>query len=80
MPGASTHVALLRGINVGGKHALPMKTLVLPARGIAPDDRLEVRSRNDRYKIELKEALEEQAEFVWSPFVILEHRRNDAAS
>src|SRR5580693_8584071 len=27
MPGSETYVALLRGINVGGKHKLPMKEL-----------------------------------------------------
>jgi hypothetical protein len=56
-----------------------MKTLVLPVRGLAPNDRLSVRSRKDTYTIQLKEALEEQAEFVWSPFTILEHRRNGDA-
>jgi len=60
--------------------SLPMKTLVLPVRGLAPGDRLSVRSRKDTYTIQLKEALEEQAEFVWSPFAILEHRKNGDAS
>jgi len=59
--------------------SLQMKTLVLPVRGLAPNDRLSVRSRKDTYTIQLKEALEEQAEFVWSPFTILEHRRNGDA-
>ena len=54
-----------------------MKTLVLPARGLAPDDRLSVRSRTDAYTIQLKEPLDEQAEFLWSPFEILEHRQTD---
>ena len=54
---------------------LPMKTLVLPARGLAPDDRLSVRSRTDLYTIQLKEPLDEQAEFIWSPFAIIEHRQ-----
>jgi hypothetical protein len=53
--------------------ALPMKTLVLPARGHAADDRLSVRSRTDAYSIQLKEPLDEQAEFIWAPFTIIEH-------
>ena len=56
--------------------SLPMKTLVLPVRGLASNDRLSVRSHKDTYTIQLKEALDEQAEFVWSPFVILEHRQD----
>ena len=57
---------------------LPMKTLILPARGLAPNDRLSVRSHTDVYTIRLKEPLDEQAEFIWSPFAILEHQQADA--
>ena len=60
--------------------SLQMKTLVLPVRGLAPNDRLSVRTRNDTYTIQLKEAFDEQAGFVWSPFVILEHRHNGDVS
>jgi hypothetical protein len=60
--------------------ALPMKTLILPARGFAPNDRLAVRSRTDAYTIQLKEPLDEQAEFIWSPFTIVDHRQSDAAA
>jgi hypothetical protein len=59
---------------------LPMKTLVLPARGLAPNDRLSVRSRTDAYTIQLKEPLDEQAEYIWSPFTIIEHRQTNAAA
>ena len=56
---------------------LPMKTLVLPARGLAPDDRLSIRSRKSIHTIQLKEPLEEQAEFLWSPFEILDRWLKD---
>lgn len=56
---------------------LPMKTLVLPSRGLAPDDRLSVRSRSAIHTIQLKEPLEEQAEFIWSPFDILDRWLKD---
>jgi len=62
------------------KHPLlPMQTLVLPVRGLAPNDRLSVRSRKDAYTIQLKEPLDEQAEFIWSPFAILAHGQNGGA-
>ncbi len=60
--------------------SLPMKTMVLPVRGLAPGERLSVRSRTDAYTIELKEPLDEQAEFVWSPFTILDHRQHGGAA
>ncbi len=56
---------------------LPIKTLVLPARGLAPEDRLSLRSRTDMYTVQLKEPLEEQAEFIWSPFDILDRWLKD---
>jgi hypothetical protein len=59
---------------------LPMKTLVLPARGLAPDDRLSVRSRASIHTIQLKEPLEEQAEFIWSPFEILDRWLKDESA
>jgi hypothetical protein len=56
---------------------LLMKTLVLPARGLAPEDRLSVRSRTSVHTIQLKEPLDEQAEFIWSPFEILDRWLKD---
>ena len=56
---------------------LPMKTLVLPVRGLAPEDRLSVRSSTSVHTIQLKEPLDEQAEFIWSPFEVLERWRRD---
>ena len=56
---------------------LPMKTLILPARGILPGARLSVRSRTSIQTIQLRQPLEEQAEFIWSPFDFLEHRVKD---
>jgi hypothetical protein len=50
---------------------------VLPARGLGPEDRLSVRSRTSVHTIQLKEPLEEQAEFIWSPFEILERWLKD---
>ncbi|HET7097974.1 MAG TPA: hypothetical protein VFJ68_11350, partial [Casimicrobiaceae bacterium] len=51
---------------------LPMKTLVLPTCGLSPGDRLSVRSRKSVYTIRLKEPLEEQADFLWSPFEVVD--------
>jgi hypothetical protein len=59
---------------------LPMKTLVLPARGLAPEDRLSVRSRTSVHTIQLKEPLDEQAEFIWSPFEILDRWLKDESA
>ena len=60
------------------KHpVMPIKTLVLPARGLAPEDRLSLRSRTAVYTIQLKEPLEEQADFIWSPFDILDRWLKD---
>ena len=50
---------------------------VLPARGLAPDDRLSIRSRKSVHTIQLKEPLEEQADFLWSPFEILDRWLKD---
>ena len=78
-PSGSAASAFRRALSSGErKHpVLPMKTLVLPARGLAPDDRLSVRSRTSVHTIQLKEPLDEQAEFIWSPFEILERWRKD---
>ena len=54
-----------------------MKTLILPARRLAPDDRLSVRSRKSVHTIQLREPLEEQADFLWSPFEILDRWLED---
>ena len=56
---------------------LPMKTLVLPACGLSPGDRLSLRSRRSVHTIRLKEPLEEQAGFIWSPFEILDRWTKD---
>ena len=56
---------------------LPIKTLVMPARGLASGDRLSVRSRAAVYTIQLKESLEEQSDFVWSPFDVLDRWLKD---
>ena len=57
--------------------ALPLKTLILPSCGLAPEDRLSVRSRTDGGTIQLKEPLEEQSDFIWSPFEILDRWLRD---
>ena len=61
----------------GKQPVLPIKTLVLPAQGLSPGDRLSVRSRTSVHTIRLKESLEEQADFIWSPFEILERWLKD---
>ena len=53
---------------------MPIKTLVLPARVFAPNDRLTLKSATAIYTIHLKQPLEEQGEFIWSPFEIVERR------
>jgi hypothetical protein len=51
---------------------LPIKTLVLPARRFAPDDRLKLRSATAVHTVALKEPLEEQGDFIWTPFEIVD--------
>jgi len=60
--------------------SLPMRTLVLPVLGLAPSYRLSVQLRTDEYAIQLKEPLDEQAEFVWSPFAIIARQQNGGAA
>ena len=50
---------------------LPVKTLILPSRKFAPGDQLTLRSVTALYTIELKEPIEEQSGFIWTPFEIL---------
>jgi hypothetical protein len=57
---------------------VPMRTLVLPARGLVSEDRLSIRSRTSAHTIQLKEPLDEQAEFIWAPFDVLERWLKDA--
>ncbi len=75
--GSATRFAALYLPQSATHPVLPMKTLILPARGLAPDDRLSVRSRTSVHTIQLKEPLDEQAEFIWSPFEILERWLKD---
>jgi hypothetical protein len=57
------------------KHpVLPIKTLVLPVRRFTPEGLITLQSRAAIYTVRLKEPLEVQAEFVWSPFDIVERR------
>jgi hypothetical protein len=56
---------------------LPIKTLILPACGLSPGDRLYLRSRTSVHTIRLKEPLEDRADFIWSPFEILDHEARD---
>ena len=60
-----------------GHPVLPFKTLILPACGLAPEARLAVQSRTESYMIQLKAPLEEQADFTWSPFEILDRWPTD---
>ena len=60
------------------KHpVLPIKTMVLPARKFAPEDRLTLQSATAVYAIQLKVPLEEQGDFIWTPFEIVDHRPSD---
>jgi hypothetical protein len=51
---------------------LPIKTLVLPARRFAPEERLTLRSATAVHTVALKEPLEEQGDFIWTPFEIVD--------
>ncbi len=51
---------------------LPVKTLVLPACKFDPDDRLILRSVTTLFTIQLKKPIEEQGDFVWLPFEIVD--------
>jgi hypothetical protein len=53
---------------------LPIKTLILPARRFAAADQLMLWSAPAVFTIRLKEPLEEQSGFVWSPFEIVDRR------
>jgi hypothetical protein len=59
---------------------VPMKTLVLPVRGLAAGHRLCVRSRAAVRTIVLGEPFEEQADFMWSPFDIVDRWLKDAGN
>ena len=56
---------------------LPIKTLVLPACGLLPGAQLSVRSRRSVHTVRLKEPLEEQSDFVWTPFETLDRWTKD---
>ena len=51
---------------------LPIKTMIVPSRGPRIDGRLLVRSRSTVHTIVLKEPFEEQADFLWAPFDIVD--------
>jgi hypothetical protein len=51
---------------------MPIRTLVLPARTFGHEARLSLRSATANYTIQLKEPIEEQGDFVWSPFEVVE--------
>jgi hypothetical protein len=50
---------------------LPIRTLLLPARIFVPGEQLALQAADAVYTIQLKEALEEQGDFIWSPFETL---------
>ena len=51
---------------------LPIKTIILPPCGLSPGDRVFLRSRAHVHTIWLKEPFEERADFIWSPFEIVD--------
>ena len=57
---------------------LPIKTLILPPCGLSPGDRVFLRSGASVHTIRVKQPLEERADFVWSPFEILNYSLNEA--
>ena len=69
------------GLYLAGLATSPMKTLVIPVCGLSAGARLEIRARTSVHTVRLKEPLEEQADFIWTPFEILERQiKNEGAS
>lgn len=63
------------------KHpVMPIKTLVLPVQKFVPRDRLTLRSAASIYTILLKEPIEEQGDFTWSPFEVVDRRPAEGAA
>jgi uncharacterized protein (DUF1697 family) len=62
-----THVALLRGINVGGRHKLPMKELVALFEEVGSEDvRTYIQSGNVVFRSASKSVAEVTAELEWA--------------
>lgn len=59
--------------------ALPFKTLLMPAGLVRDGDRLAVRSGTTRYRIRLKEPIEEQGDFIWLPYEVTDREFADSA-
>ena len=60
---------------------MPFKTLVLPVHKYAPNEHLTLRSVSALYTIQLKEPIDEQGDFIWTPFEIVARRlRTDSKS
>jgi cyclic-di-GMP-binding protein len=57
---------------------MPIKTLILPAHDVAPNGRVTLRSTTFVYTMQLKEPIEEQGDFFWSPFDIVDRRPREA--
>ncbi|MEO8303123.1 MAG: hypothetical protein ABI724_03290 [Betaproteobacteria bacterium] len=65
----------------GRQPVMPFKTLVLPVRKYASDAHLTLRSVSALYTIQLKEPIDEQGDFIWTPFEIVARRlRTDIKS
>jgi hypothetical protein len=63
------------------KHpTMPIKTLVVPAHEFEEDRCLKLRSADAVHLIRIKEPIEEQGEFVWSPFEVVERRAGERAA
>jgi len=53
---------------------MPFKTLIMSTATSSGNRRLTLRSANAEYIVRLKEPIEEQDEFVWLPYEVLERR------
>jgi hypothetical protein len=58
---------------------MPFKTLIMPAGMSTGTRSLTLRSANAEYTVRLKEPIEEQDDFVWLPYEVLDRRAAEVA-
>ena len=57
--------------------AMPFKTLIMASHAVDGVGCLTLRSASAEYTVRLKEPIEEQDDFVWLPYEVLERRAAD---
>jgi len=56
---------------------MPFKTLIVPAQAFGDDCCLSLRTADADYTIRPKEPIEEQGEFIWLPYQVIDRRVAD---